>query len=82
MPGRGLPSKLLATLGRRVVGQTHYRAEWFLRASRPIVAGVAIVEAGVHLFKQYAVGDYEATRMIPIIDYGPYLPARLELSSG
>jgi hypothetical protein len=79
----GLPSKLLATLGRSVVRQTHYRAEWFLRASGPIVAGVAIAEAGVHLFKQYAVGDYEAAaRMIPIIDYGPYLPARLELSSG
>jgi hypothetical protein len=82
MPGRGLPSKLLATLGRRVVGQTHYRVEWFLRASGPIVAGVAIAEAGVHLFKQYAVGDCEAAaRMIPIIDYGPYFagaPGALE----
>jgi hypothetical protein len=35
---------------------------------------VAIAEAGVHLFKQYAVGDYDAAeRMIPVIDYGPYL---------
>jgi non-haem dioxygenase in morphine synthesis N-terminal len=29
---------------------------------------VAIAEAGVHLFKQYAVGDYDAAeRMIPVI---------------
>jgi isopenicillin N synthase-like dioxygenase len=27
----------------------------------------------MHLFKQYAVGDYDAAaRMIPVIDYGPY----------
>jgi isopenicillin N synthase-like dioxygenase len=36
----------------------------------------------VHLFKQYAVGDYDAAaRMIPIIDYGPYFagaPGALE----
>jgi len=41
-----------------------------------------IAEAGVHLFKQYAVGDYDAAaRMIPIIDYGPYFagaPGALE----
>src|SRR6516225_6663162 len=30
-------------------------AEWFLRAWGLIVAGVALAEAGVHLFKQYAV---------------------------
>ena len=36
----------------------------------------------MHLFKQYAVGDYDAAaRMIPIIDYGPYFagaPGALE----
>jgi hypothetical protein len=38
-----------------------------------MVGGVAIAEAGVHLFKQFAVEDYEAAaRMILIIDYGPY----------
>ena len=28
----------------------------------------------MHLFKQYAVGDYDAAEwMIPVIDYGSYL---------